>query len=129
MLLNLLADLVLLLHLLFILFVVFGGLLVIHWRRLAWLHIPVVIWGVLLELNQWICPLTPLENYFRRKAGNGSYDTGFIEYYLTAFIYPGWLTPEIQIAMGLGAALLNILIYGYVLSRFRLTRLSSKRNH
>jgi len=124
---NLLADLVLLLHLFFILFVVFGGLLVVYRLWLAWLHIPVVIWGVLLELNHWICPLTPLENYFRRRAGNGSYDTGFIEHYLTDFIYPDWLTPEIQIVMGMTVALLNILIYGYLL--YRVTGSLSNRNY
>lgn len=115
MLFSLLADLVLLLHLLFILFVVFGGLLVFYQRWLAWFHIPCLTWGILLELNQWICPLTPLENYFRKLSGSAGYDDGFIEHYLAAFIYPDWLTSEIQIAIGLTLALLNILLYGYLL--------------
>ena len=116
MLYDLLANLVLLVHLLFILFVIFGGLAVICWRWLSWIHLPCVTWGVLLEFLHWTCPLTPLEKYLRRQADGMSYDGGFIEHYLGMFIYPGWLTPPVQIAMGVALAVLNIAIYSYILS-------------
>lgn len=116
MLYDLLANLVLLVHLLFILFVIFGGLLVIRRHWLAWIHLPCVSWGVLLEFLHWTCPLTPLEKYLRRLADGLSYDGGFIEHYLGIFIYPGWLTPQVQIAMGVALTVLNLVIYGYILA-------------
>jgi len=115
----LLADLILLLHLAFILFVVLGGLLVYRHAWVAWLHVPAVVWGVVVELMSWICPLTPLENRLRALAGQGGYDGDFIGAYLLAVIYPDGLTREIQIGLGLGALLLNLLVYGRLLARRR----------
>lgn len=115
----LLADLILLLHLAFILFVVLGGLLVYRHAWVAWLHVPAVVWGVVVELMGWICPLTPLENRLRALAGQGGYDGDFIGAYLLAVIYPDGLTREIQIGLGLGALLLNLLVYGRLLARRR----------
>jgi len=115
----LLADLILLLHLAFILFVVLGGLLVYRHAWVAWLHVPAVAWGVVVELMSWICPLTPLENRLRALAGQGGYDGDFIGAYLLAVIYPDGLTREIQIGLGLGALLLNLLVYGRLLARRR----------
>jgi hypothetical protein len=114
-----LADLILLLHLGFILFVVLGGLLVLRRRRLAWLHIPAVAWGVTVEWTGWICPLTPLENHLRTLAGGAGYQGDFIRHYLLATIYPEGLTRGIQIVLGIFALVLNIAIYAYVLRRSR----------
>lgn len=115
----LLADLILLLHLGFILFVVLGGLLV--WRRawVAWLHLPAAAWGVLVELMGWICPLTPLENRLRRLAGQSGYDGDFIAAYLLPLIYPHGLTREIQIGLGLAVLLVNLLLYARLLAQGR----------
>src|SRR3990167_10903844 len=95
--LRLAADAVLLLHLLFIAFALFGGLLVLRWRWLAWLHLPAVGWAVTVEALQLLCPLTPLENDLRHAVGQAGYSTGFIEHYLLPIIYPAGLTPVIQL--------------------------------
>ncbi len=114
---SLLADLVLLIHLAFILFVVFGGLLVLRWRRLAWLHLPAVGWGIWIELSGRLCPLTPLENYFRRLAGQAGYSGGFVEQYLLPVVYPEQLTRELQVGLGAGVITVNLLIYACICCR------------
>ena len=114
---HLLADLVLVLHAAFILFVVAGGLLVLRLHRLAWLHLPCVAWGVLIELSGWICPLTPLENRLRHAAGTGMYETGFIEHYLAPLIYPVGLTADVQYLLALFVLLVNSGIYTIVWKR------------
>jgi len=116
----LLADLVLVLHATFIVFVVLGGLLVLWRRGFAWLHLPAAIWGVLIEFLGWICPLTYLENDLRRAAGDSAYSGDFIEHYLAPLVYPAALTPEIQVALGLAALLVNGVIYAQVWRRLRL---------
>ena len=115
----LLADLVLLLHAAFIVFVLLGGLLVWRWRRLIWLHIPAVIWGILIEVQGWLCPLTPLENRLRRAAGNDGYQTGFIDHYLAPLIYPAGLTPAIQLLLAGVVLLVNALIYAMLWRAWR----------
>lgn len=114
-----LADGVLLLHLLFILFVVGGGLLVLRWPRLAWAHLPAALWGALIECVGWICPLTPLENALRRMAGEAGYNDGFVEHYLLPIVYPGALTREIQSVLGLLVVGVNAAVYCLVLRRRR----------
>lgn len=109
-----LADAVLVLHLCFILFVVFGGLLVLRWPRVAWAHLPAAAWGVVVEIAGWICPLTPLEIAFRRAAGRPAYDTSFVEHYLVPLIYPSSLTREMQIALGVLVLGLNAAVYAHV---------------
>jgi len=111
---RLLADLVLLVHLLFILFVAAGGLLVIRWPRLAWLHAPLAAWGIIVGWANLTCPLTPLENYFRRQAGQQGYSGGFIEQYLTAVIYPDGLTRTAQIILGAALLIVNTAAYWYL---------------
>ncbi|WNF45426.1 DUF2784 domain-containing protein [Pseudomonas sp. SG20056] len=106
------ADTVVVVHLLFILFAVLGGLLVWRWRGLVWLHVPAALWGVLVELMRWPCPLTPLEHSLRLAAGQAGYRGGFVEHYMLPIIYPGGLTPQIQIGLGVFVLLLNALIYG-----------------
>ena len=105
------ADSVVVVHLLFILFVVLGGLLVWRWREVVWLHVPAALWGVLVELMRWPCPLTPLEHSLRLAVGQAGYSGGFVEHYLLPIIYPAGLTPQIQIGLGLFVLLLNGLIY------------------
>jgi hypothetical protein len=114
---SLLADLVLVVHLLFIGFVVLGGLLVARRPRLAWVHVPATAWGALIEFAGWVCPLTPLETALRRRAGEAGYSGGFIEHYLTSVIYPAGLTRELQIALGALALLLNAAIYWAAFAR------------
>ena len=116
----LLADLVLILHATFIVFVVLGGLLVLWRRAVIWLHLPAAAWGILIEFQGWICPLTFLENDLRRAAGGSDYHGGFIDHYLTPLVYPGALTPEIQVLLGLAALLVNAVIYALVWRRLRL---------
>lgn len=114
---RLLADLVLLLHLAFVLFVVLGGLLVLRWPRLAWLHVPIAIYGATIEFLGFTCPLTPLENRYRRLGGESGYAGGFVEHYVTSLIYPDGLTRGIQVALGIAVLVLNAVVYAGVLRR------------
>jgi hypothetical protein len=114
---RVLADLVLVVHLAFVLFVVLGGLLVLRWTRVAWLHVPAAVWGVLIEYSGWICPLTPLENSFRVRGGGAGYNGGFIEHYIQPVLYPAGLTRGTQIVLGSLALLVNLTAYGVVVAR------------
>ena len=115
MLYRVLADLVLVVHFLFIAFVVAGGFAAVRWPRLAWAHIPCFAWGALIEFAGWICPLTPLENDLRVASGQAGYSGGFIERYLLPIIYPGALTREIQVWLGLSVLALNAVAYAWLL--------------
>jgi hypothetical protein len=114
---RLLADLTLLAHFAFIIFVLLGGLLVLKWPQVAWLHIPAALWGALTEFFSLPCPLTPLEKHFQRLAGDTPYEGDFIARYLLPWIYPAGLTPTVQIVLGAIVVALNILIYGWLLAR------------
>ena len=117
---RLAADAVVFSHLLFILFVLCGGLLVLRWNWLAWLHLPAVTWGMAVEFFHLYCPLTPLENRLRRAAGESGYNGGFIEHYLLPLIYPSGLTPSIQWVLGGLVLVLNLAVYlGLVLRQNR----------
>jgi hypothetical protein len=113
MLYHLSADLILIIHLAFVLFVALGGFLVLRRSRLMWLHLPAVVWGASSEFLGVICPLTPLETTLRELGGEIGYEGDFIEHYIAALIYPSGLTRGVQIALGFGALLLNMAIYGY----------------
>lgn len=113
------ADLVVVVHLAFVLFVVGGGLFVLRRPRVAWVHLPVAAYGALIELVGWICPLTPLENRLRRAAGEEGYEGGFVEHYLLPVLYPERLTPRVQLVLGLLVILVNAAVYGWVLHRRR----------
>lgn len=117
--LRLAADLVLITHLAFVVFVVLGGLLVLRWPRLAVLHLPAVLWGIGLEFFAWICPLTPLEQSLRRAAGQQGYSGGFVEHYLLPILYPPGLNTETQWLLGALVLALNALIYGVLIRRLR----------
>lgn len=105
------ADLVVLVHLAFIVFVVLGGALALRWRWIPWLHVPAVLWSALLECCGWMCPLTPLENWLRRAGGTSEYSGGFVEQYVLPIVYPAALTREVQVALGLLVCLVNAGIY------------------
>jgi hypothetical protein len=123
---RLLADAVLVVHLVFIAFVVFGGLLVLRWPRLAWLHLPAVAWGAWIEFSGRICPLTPLEVDLRARGGEGTYRGGFIEHYLTAAIYPESLERRHQMVLGAFVLVLNAAVYAWLAwrRRSRVTKLN-----
>lgn len=123
-----LADLVLVVHLAFVLFVVLGGLLVLRWRWVAVLHVPAAVWGILLEYGGWICPLTPLENSLRRLGGDAEYSGGFIQHYIQPVLYPAGLTRGAQITLGSLALLVNLIAYGLLLSRRRRVSATTSSN-
>jgi hypothetical protein len=114
-----LVDVVVLLHGLFIVFVVLGALLVLWRPRVAWVHLPCVAWGILLELNQWVCPLTPLELWLRKAAGSTGYSGGFIDHYLGPVIYPVGLGSRAQWALAALLFTINVGLYGMVWRRWR----------
>jgi hypothetical protein len=114
-----LADLTVVVHLAFILFVVFGGLLVVRRPWLAWLHLPAALWGALIEFAGWICPLTPLENWLRQQAGETAYANSFVEQYLLPVLYPTSLTRDIQIALGALVLVVNAIPYAILVRRRR----------
>lgn len=115
---RVLADVLVLLHLAFVLFVVFGGILVLRRPWWARIHLPVAVWGALVELAGWVCPLTPLEVRLRVLGGEAGYAGGFVENYLIPLLYPGSLTRDAQIALGLLVVAANLLIYGRIWMRF-----------
>lgn len=119
MLFRIAADLVALFHFAFILFVIFGGILVLRHPRFALFHLPIAVWGTLIEFTSWPCPLTPLENELRRRGGEAGYPGGFIDHYIMPVIYPPGLTRSSQVAIGLAVLILNGVIYWKVLRRIR----------
>lgn len=114
---RVLADLVLVAHAAFVAFVVLGGLLVLRWPRVAWLHVPAALWGAAIEFTGLVCPLTPLENHWRHLAGEQGYPGGFIEHYILSALYPEGLTRDIQLVLGLAVVVLNVAIYAWALRR------------
>ena len=117
------ADVVVLVHLAFILFVAVGGLLVLRWPKLAWVHVPAVVWGALIELAGWICPLTPLENRLRGTAGEAPFAGGFIDQYIMPIVYPAGLTRGMQLTLGAAVIAVNLVVYWSLV--FRRKRRSS----
>ncbi len=114
-----LTELVVLLHFLFVLFVVLGGLLVIWKPRVAWFHLPCAVYGAAIEFVGWICPLTPLENWLRVRAGAATYTTGFVEHYLLPILYPEGLTRTVQLVLGTVVVAVNVLLYTLAFHRRR----------
>jgi hypothetical protein len=114
-----LADLVVVLHLGFVLFVVLGGLLALRWPRAAWFHLPAALWGAGIEFVHGVCPLTPLENHLRELGGESGYSGGFVEHYLLPVLYPAGLSQSVQLALGLFVVALNVTIYAIVWRRRR----------
>jgi hypothetical protein len=116
---GILADIVVFVHLGFVLFAVLGALLIIWRRWILWLHLPAVFWAFWIELTGGICPLTPLENWLRIRAGQGGYRGDFVEHYLMPVLYPVGLTRNIQILLGLLVIIINAALYGYIIFQSR----------
>lgn len=108
---KLLADMVVLIHFLFVLFSLLGALLVIRWRKIMWFHLPAAFWAAAVEFSGKICPLTPLENWLRSQGGGAAYSGDFIGQYLLWLLYPTGLTREVQIILGAIVVVINIGIY------------------
>ena len=116
---GILADIVVLIHLAFVIFAVLGAILVIRWRWILWLHLPAIFWAIWIEMTGGICPLTPFEIWLRIRAGLGGYRGDFVEHYLMPVLYPVGLTRNIQILLGVIVILANVTIYGYVVFRLK----------
>ena len=116
---RLLADLTLILHAAFVVFVMLGALLVLRWPRVAWIHLPAALWGAGIEFLGGICPLTPLENHWRQLAGQDGYAGGFVEHYVVPILYPDALTRRVQVALGILVLVVNVAIYAWALWRRR----------
>jgi hypothetical protein len=112
---GLLADLVVLVHFAFVLFVILGGFLVARWRRVMPFHLAAAVWAALIEFSGWTCPLTPLENQLRAKSGSDGYDSDFVAHYILPILYPEGLTRETQITLGAMVIVINLGIYAWVL--------------
>ncbi|MEE9238830.1 MAG: DUF2784 domain-containing protein [Thermodesulfobacteriota bacterium] len=114
-----LADLVLFIHFTFILFVVFGGFTVLKWSRIIYYHIPAALWGAVIEISGWVCPLTPLEIELRVRAGSGFYSGGFVNHYLAPIVYPPGLTQQLQYYLAAGVIIINAAAYYLVWKKLR----------
>ncbi len=108
------ANAVVLAHLAFIAFVLFGAWFVLRWKWLIWLHVPAFVWGAAVEFYGVVCPLTPIEQRLRAMAGDEGYTGGFVEHYIVPVIYPAGLTPTIQLWLGVFVVFVNVAIYGYI---------------
>lgn len=117
-----LADLLVVLHLLFVAFVVAGGFLLLRWPKIAWLQVPAAVWGAAIEFSSGICPLTPLENHLRALGGEAGYSVSFIERYLMPILYPANLTVPIQIVLGGIVVAVNLAAYGLAIRAWRRRR-------
>ena len=122
---NSLADLVVVLHGIFVLFVLLGGFFSLWKIGIAWVHLPAVLWAACIEFFGWICPLTPLENMLRQKAGAAGYESGFVEHYIMPLLYPAALSRKLQIGFGLIVLGVNLALYLIILRR-RQKRQSAK---
>ena len=119
---RLLADLIVLGHVAFVVFAVLGGFLALRWHRLVWIHLPAVIWAVIVEVFGWVCPLTPLENWLRRRGGQAGYPSDFIAHYILPVLYPEELSREVQICLGALVLLINLWFYTWIFRRKKTTR-------
>jgi len=113
---RILAEIVLVLHFCFVIFVVIGGLFVLRWRSVAWLHLPALVWGILIEFFWWTCPLTTLENWLRGLGGEAGYATGFVDHYVSAVLYAP-LSPQTRVMLGFLLIGFNLFLYLYLFRR------------
>jgi hypothetical protein len=114
---QLLANAVVILHLAFVLFVLFGGLLALWKPRTVWLHLPAALWGAAVEFGGWVCPLTPFEQWLRLEGGQPGYRSDFIEEYVLPVLYPAGLTHDLQVVLGALVVVVNMAIYGWLWQR------------
>ena len=108
------SDIVIVLHFLYVVFALVGGILSIWWRKIAWLHLPAALWAAFISFVGWVCPLTFLENWLRIKGGDTGYSEGFIVKYIGPILYPAGLTPCHQVILGIIVIILNLAIYSYI---------------
>ena len=108
------ADIVVIIHLSFVIFAVLGAVLIIWQRWIIWLHLPAFLWAVWIEIDGGICPLTPLENWLRTKAGQGGYVGDFVAAYLLPLLYPAGLTRDVQTMLAILIIVINIVVYGFI---------------
>ena len=116
---RLLADMVLLLHVAFILFALSGGLIILWKRWVVWIHLPVLLWASVVNLAGWTCPLTPLENRLRALAGQAGYEGGFVEHYVVPLVYPDVMFRDLEMVSELAVLACNVLTYAFVIHRIR----------
>jgi len=116
---ELAADIILIIHFAFILFVIFGALLFFVTTKIIFIHLPALIWGSYIELTNSICPLTYLENWFLHKANLTTYSEGFIQNYLVPIVYPTNLTKDTQIYLGIALIVINIVLYVFIFSKMK----------
>lgn len=112
-----LADAVVIVHLGFIVFVMAGGFIAVCFPKVIWVHLPCVIWGIVVELAGLVCPLTPLENMFRQRAGQAQYGGDFVMRFIEPMIYPEGLTREVQVVLASLVILVNAGVYGWLVVR------------
>jgi hypothetical protein len=117
-----LANTLVLVHLLFVAFVMGGGFLLLRWPRLVWLHLPAAAWGAFVEFSGVVCPLTPLENHLRSLGGESGYSGGFVERYLLPILYPENLTLPVQQVLGVVVVVVNLAAYALVYQTSRRKR-------
>jgi hypothetical protein len=113
---RLLADLVLVLHFAFVIFAVFGGALVLRYPNMLKVHLLALSWAIVVQWADWVCPLTPLENYLRGLGGEAGYDGSFVEHFVLKILYPQELTPELRTTLGLALIIMNVAIYTFVMA-------------
>jgi hypothetical protein len=116
---SILTNIVVILHFGFVLFVLFGGLLILKWPKVMWLHLPAVAWGAVVEFTGWICPLTPLEHWLRARGSESAHTGDFVARYLLSILYPEALTNDIQAILGASVLLVNLVVYGCLWQRNR----------
>ena len=116
---ELAAELTLIIHFTFILFVIFGALLFFVATKIIFIHFPALIWGSYIELTNSICPLTYLENWFLHKANLTTYSEGFIQNYLVPIVYPVSLTKDLQIYLGIALIVINIVFYAFIFNKLK----------
>ena len=122
---RILADLVVFIHLGFVIFAALGALLILRWHWIFFLHLPALLWAVWIEFSGGICPLTPLENWLRVKGGRGGYEGDFVETYVLPILYPTGLTRDMQFLLGMLVIVINLGIYGFII--FNMKRKEAKK--
>jgi hypothetical protein len=110
---RMLADITMIVHFAFIVFVAVGAILAWRWRKLIWAHLLSVGWGVGIVFLNFDCPLTPLERNLRQRGGEQGYEEGwgFVDHYIEGVIYPEEYTTHLRFLAG---TLIAIGWFGYL---------------
>ena len=116
---GLLVDIVVVIHVAFVCFVVGGGIAVWRWPWGMWIHIPAVVWAVGIEWYGATCPMTPLENWLRHRAGQVVSEGDYLAQYLEPLLYPRGLTRTVQIVLGVLVLGINVAAYVWLYRRRR----------